>query len=164
MTNLMHADALESAIQLAVRAHSGQRDKAGEPYILHLLRVMNSVHGSIAQQAAVLHDIVEDTETKFDDLVACGVSSEAIDAVRLLTHDLKTTYCEYVIALSTNETARAVKIADLEDNYRIQRAAYREEHREEDARRLQRYVLTHQYLRQSISVIEYSRRMAFVEA
>ncbi len=31
---------LEEAIALAVRAHQGQKDKAGAPYILHPLRVM----------------------------------------------------------------------------------------------------------------------------
>ena len=31
---------LEKAIEIACRAHKGQRDKAGAPYILHPLRVM----------------------------------------------------------------------------------------------------------------------------
>lgn len=31
---------LEKAIKIALKAHAGQKDKAGEPYILHLLSVM----------------------------------------------------------------------------------------------------------------------------
>lgn len=31
---------LNKAIEIATRAHAGQVDKAGEPYILHPLRVM----------------------------------------------------------------------------------------------------------------------------
>ena len=33
---------LEKAIQIASEAHIGQVDKAGQPYILHLIRVMNA--------------------------------------------------------------------------------------------------------------------------
>ena len=54
-------DALERAISLAVSAHHGQRDKAGLPYILHLLGVMDAVDNPIEKQAAVLHDYLEDT-------------------------------------------------------------------------------------------------------
>jgi GTP diphosphokinase / guanosine-3',5'-bis(diphosphate) 3'-diphosphatase len=31
---------LKKAIQIAVKAHAGQKDKAGAPYILHPLRMM----------------------------------------------------------------------------------------------------------------------------
>ncbi len=51
----------ERAIAIAVAAHQGQRDKAGEPYIYHLFRVMLAVHGSSFRQVAVLHDLLEDT-------------------------------------------------------------------------------------------------------
>ncbi len=33
---------LEKAIQIAIKAHKGQKDKGGFPYILHLIRVMNA--------------------------------------------------------------------------------------------------------------------------
>ena len=51
----------ERAIEIAARAHAGQVDKAGEPYIFHPLRLMLSLSGVHAQMAAVLHDVVEDT-------------------------------------------------------------------------------------------------------
>ena len=37
---------LEKAIKIAVKAHAGQVDKGGKPYILHPLRVMLSVSDS----------------------------------------------------------------------------------------------------------------------
>ena len=46
------SDALERAIALAVKSHQGQRDKAGQPYVLHVLRVMHAVSDPIAKQAA----------------------------------------------------------------------------------------------------------------
>ena len=45
---------LERAIEIAARVHAGQRDKAGEPYILHPLRVMLSLGGKYERMAAIL--------------------------------------------------------------------------------------------------------------
>src|SRR5208337_5544088 len=72
------------AIAFAARAHAGQLDKCGVPYILHPLAVMDAVknHGRLTQIIAVLHDVVEDTpvtldeiRTEFGDEVADGVAS-----------------------------------------------------------------------------------------
>jgi (p)ppGpp synthase/HD superfamily hydrolase len=51
---------LEDAIALAVEAHRGQRDKAGQAYILHPLRGMMRVETENERMAAILHDVVED--------------------------------------------------------------------------------------------------------
>jgi guanosine-3',5'-bis(diphosphate) 3'-pyrophosphohydrolase len=59
---------LEKAIEIAARAHTGQVDKAGQPYILHPIQVMLRVQGEDARIAAVLHDVVEDSEVTIDDL------------------------------------------------------------------------------------------------
>ena len=50
---------LERALQIAARAHEGQKDKEGLAYILHPLRVMGRVEGEEAQIVAILHDVVE---------------------------------------------------------------------------------------------------------
>lgn len=47
---------IEKALQIAAKAHEGQKDKAGEPYILHPLRAMMSVEGEEAQIVAILHN------------------------------------------------------------------------------------------------------------
>jgi (p)ppGpp synthase/HD superfamily hydrolase len=52
---------LDKAILIAARAHQGQTDKAGQPYILHPLRVMFSRRNEIERICAVLHDVIEDT-------------------------------------------------------------------------------------------------------
>ena len=53
---------LEDAIAFAAKAHEAQRDKAGEHYILHLLRVMldPSLRTVEERITAVLHDVMED--------------------------------------------------------------------------------------------------------
>ena len=52
---------IERAVEIAARAHAGQVDKAGMPYLFHPLRVMLSVSTPEERMAAVLHDVVEDT-------------------------------------------------------------------------------------------------------
>jgi (p)ppGpp synthase/HD superfamily hydrolase len=49
---------LERAIALAVKAHEGQKDKAGAPYILHPLRVMFSLSSDNELFVGSLHDVV----------------------------------------------------------------------------------------------------------
>lgn len=52
---------LNKAIILATTFHTGQKDKAGEPYILHPLAVMLKMDTDEERVVAVLHDILEDT-------------------------------------------------------------------------------------------------------
>jgi len=65
---------LEKAIQCAVKAHAGQKDKAGAPYILHPLRIMMKMDNQAGMIAAVLHDVVEDSSVTLADLCAEGFS------------------------------------------------------------------------------------------
>jgi (p)ppGpp synthase/HD superfamily hydrolase len=127
---------LEEAILLAAKAHHGQRDKAGAPYILHPLRLMFQQSSEVAMAAAVLHDVVEDTPVTLDDLRQAGFAEEIVTAVACLTHDSGDSYDEYIEKIKTNPVARAVKLADLEDNMRLQRIAAMTE---KDWARLQRY-------------------------
>ncbi len=76
---------LERAIEIAAGAHAGQVDKAGEPYILHSLRVMLRVTSPEERMAAVLHDVVEDTCVSLQDLISEGFSSEVVSAIEALT-------------------------------------------------------------------------------
>lgn len=112
---------LERAIELAARAHAGQRDKGGHPYILHPLRVMQAVSGQAERIAAVLHDIVEDTAITFDDLLAEGFSVEVVDAVRALTKFDGETREQAARRIVRNPIARAVKLADIADNMDLSR-------------------------------------------
>lgn len=156
-------DALERAIALAVEAHCGQRDKAGLPYILHLLRVMQKVSDPMEKQAAVLHDYIEDVSGSVEELRNHAISESAIQAIVYLTKQEQMSYCEYVIRLSSNPIATKVKLADLEDNYRIGRVVYRLGHQEEDAKRMQKYALTNQFLSRSIDEADYRSRMVGLE-
>ena len=107
---------LERAISIAAEAHAGQTDKGGAPYILHPLRVMMSLEGQDARIVAVLHDIVEDTDWTFDDLRTEGFGEVVIAAIDGLTRRDGEVYLDFCRRAATNELARRVKLADIEDN------------------------------------------------
>src|SRR5215207_2502075 len=112
---------VEDAISIAAQAHKGQKDKAGAPYLLHPLRMMMRMTSEAAMMAAVLHDVVEDTDWTLGRLREAGFSDEVIEAVDCLTHREGESYEEFVERVRTNPIARQVKIADLEDNMNIRR-------------------------------------------
>jgi (p)ppGpp synthase/HD superfamily hydrolase len=127
---------LEDAIALAVKAHAGQVDKAGQAYILHPLRVMFAVEGDVACIVAVLHDVVEDSDTTFDDLLAMGYSEEVLSALECVTRREDETYMEFVQRAKVNPIARQVKLADMEDNMDVRRLT---QISDKDRERLNRY-------------------------
>ena len=112
---------IEDAISIAAHAHKGQKDKAGAPYLLHPLRMMLRMDSEAAMMAAVLHDVVEDTDWTLERLREEGFSDEVLEAVDCLTHREGEGYQEFVERLRTNPIARQVKIADLEDNMNVRR-------------------------------------------
>lgn len=127
---------LEDAISIAALAHKGQFDKAGNPYILHPLRMMMRMKSAEAMMAAVLHDVVEDTKWTLDQLRERGFSEEVLAAVDCLTHRTGESYEEFIERVQKNPIAHQVKIADLEDNMNIQRIG---EIKPRDLERLERY-------------------------
>jgi (p)ppGpp synthase/HD superfamily hydrolase len=76
---------LERAIAIAAAAHTGQTDKGGQPYILHPLRVMMRCTTADEQIAAVLHDVVEDSDVTLADLEQEGFPRSVVEAVEALT-------------------------------------------------------------------------------
>lgn len=134
---------LERAIALAAEAHAGQTDKAGAPYILHLLRVMLEQETEDAMMVAVLHDLVEDTDYTFEDLEAQGFPERVVEALRHVTKHDDETYAEFVTRAASHPTARTVKVADLEDNMDVTRL---DSIGDEDAARLAKYLRAYRRL------------------
>ena len=93
---------LDEAILLAVKAHHGQKDRSGEPYILHPLRLMFRQNSTATRIAAVLHDVVEDTEVKIGE-IEDEFGSIVGDAVNALTRrEPDETYFNYIARLCKN--------------------------------------------------------------
>jgi len=70
----------------------------------------------VDQMAAVLHDVVEDTDREIRDLVDRGFPKEVVTAIDCLTHRSNELYDDYIERLSLNDVARRVKIIDLRHN------------------------------------------------
>jgi (p)ppGpp synthase/HD superfamily hydrolase len=112
---------LEKAILITAEAHQGQKDKAGAPYILHPLRLMMRMESEAEMIAAVMHDVVEDSEWTVDRLRDEGFSEEILQAVDCLTRREDEIYEDFIKRVKTSTVAWRVKIADLEDNMNVKR-------------------------------------------
>lgn len=113
---------LAAAIDFATKAHAGQTDKAGKPYITHPQRVMAHVSTIEEKITAILHDVLEDTDYTVGDLEKELHLPDSIrTALLLLTRTSDVDYMDYVKKLSANPLAAAVKRADLHDNMDLSR-------------------------------------------
>jgi len=134
---------LERALQIAVQAHAGQKDKNGRTYILHPIRVMMGCPSTEAQIVGLLHDVVEDTPVTFEELEAEGFSKPIMVGLRLLTHDSQMPYEAYIDQIKTHPIATEAKLADLQDNMDIRRL---QEVDEKAVARFKRYLAAHRVL------------------
>lgn len=141
----------ELAIQLALYFHRGQKDKGGALYLSHLMKVAGS--GWIITKAqfvaAILHDIIEDTECTGRDLLEAGIEGETISLVAMLTKTPGLSNGDYLKNVSTLEGSIRIKLADLEDNMDITRL--RGDLSEKDVARIRRYHSTYVYLEKKLN-------------
>lgn len=114
---------LERAIAIAAKAHEGQVDKAGAPYVLHPLRLMLRLSSPEERIVAVLHDVVEDCGVTLEALRAEGFSETVLAAIESVTRRLEESYENFVLRAAANPIGRRVKLADLEDNCDLSRLA-----------------------------------------
>lgn len=116
-------DLLNKAIVIATNAHAHQKDKSGAPYILHPLTVMQILDTKDEELmcVAVLHDVIEDTDVTYAQLIEAGMTERVLAGVRALTKQLGQSYEEYKEAVFANEDAMLVKMADLTHNTDIRR-------------------------------------------
>ena len=109
---------VNGALSLAAKLHEGQRDKAGEPYLLHLVRVLYGVIKSTdvnVHVAALLHDAVEDGHATLEVLQLHGVSPAALSIIDEVTRKPLQSYVEYIRSIKSGEAA-LVKASDIADN------------------------------------------------
>ena len=137
---------LERAIEIAREAHRGQRDRAGNDYIGHPLRVMEMGCTVEEKIVGVLHDVVEDAGGvwSFERLEAEGFAPEIIEALRCVTKlSAEEPYDKFIARVKTNKLAVAVKLNDLTDNMDIRRLPYISD---KDVKRLKKYLKAYKQL------------------
>jgi len=103
------------AMKIAYNVHHNQFDRAGVPYIYHPIHLAENMDSEIACVVALLHDVVEDTDITMEELEKT-FPREVIEILKLLTHDKKVDYMEYIKRIKENEIARKVKIEDILHN------------------------------------------------
>ncbi len=121
---------VERAFVAAELAHRDQLRKSGEPYITHPLAVAQILAelgiGPITLAAALLHDTVEDTDYKLDQLekdfgaevamLVDGVTK--LDKVKFGDHAQAETVRKMVVAMSRDIRVLVIKLADRLHNAR----------------------------------------------
>jgi (p)ppGpp synthase/HD superfamily hydrolase len=123
------------ALKHAVKAHAGQVDKCGQPYILHPIAVAETIEAMETATAitldedeivvALLHDVIEDTGYV---LPAESLSGGQANALRAITRQsarqpFPETYAEYIERVCADLIASVVKLADLAHNLSPERQA-----------------------------------------
>lgn len=112
----MNEDLVARAKALAYRAHAGQVDKAGRPYIEHVARVAAAVSDDPeAEAVAWLHDVLEDCPA-FEEEFWCNQPSKITKAVDKMTRWPGLSVKHYYTRIRHNSLALRVKLADIADN------------------------------------------------
>ena len=118
---MLYTDVTKIALKLCYEAHAGQVDKSGLPYVFHPFHLAEQMETEHEVCAALLHDVLEDTDATPADLVTAGIPEAYVNTVLLLTHEPDVPYLDYVRNLKDDPIARKIKIADLRHNSDLNR-------------------------------------------
>lgn len=148
---------LARSVELAAQIHADQKDRGGQPYILHPLHVMATVEQTHATNeedveallcSAVLHDVIEDFPGHTEDIrrrVEVIAGERVLRTVEALTRGDGETWKRYIARVGEDSMARQIKLADLAHNMDVGRL-----HRPltpADRERNLRYLRATEYLR-----------------
>lgn len=118
---MIYTKMTKKALIICYNAHLNQVDKAGMPYVFHPFHLAEQMNTEEETCVALLHDVIEDTDYTFEDLVNEGFNQNIINALKVLTHNDNTPYMEYIHKIKQNQIARKVKLADLRHNSDLSR-------------------------------------------
>ncbi|MGI2112688.1 hypothetical protein ACRN9G_03700 [Shewanella frigidimarina] len=125
-----------SKLLVATKAHAGQVDKGGQPYILHPLRLMLKFDSEIEMIVAVMHDVVEDSDFTQYDLKKLAFQNVSLKQLIVYLREMVRTTITFYYAYQKNALAKKIKVEDIKDNLDMTRL---NEITEKDLQRLQKY-------------------------
>lgn len=139
------------ARDIARSSHDGQLTRHGSPMTDHIERVAAAVPDD-ARTVALLHDVLEKTDTRIDDLDRRGLTPDERAALDLLTCRDGESFERHTLRIGDGDgpagaIARRVKLADLEDHIALARDAIHGP----PYRWARRHVLASQHRRQETS-------------
>lgn len=133
---MLYTKNIKKAIKFMYKKHQNQIDKGNIPYIFHPWHIAEQLEEEKRIVVALLHDILEDTNTSVKELEKENFDNEIIEALILLKHDKNIDYFQYIKNLSKNEIAKDVKIVDLKHNLDLSRL---DKVSEKDLKRVEKY-------------------------
>lgn len=131
------------ALNIMLKRHYGQKDKAGREYYFHPLRVSQHCLEIKQKIVALLHDTIEDTGLTPDELREAGFGEDIVNGVLSVTRNEGETYAHFIERANNDIYGSSVKISDLEDNMDITRLP---DLKEKDWHRLNKYLHSWRYL------------------
>ncbi len=144
---MIYTPITKKALKLCFEAHRDQVDKTGMPYVFHPFHLAEQMDTEAAVTLALLHDVVEDTDTTMEDLARMDFPPCVLEALSLLTHAEGVPYMDYVAEIAQNPLAVQVKLADLRHNSDLSRLDDAEKNDERMQTRMEKY-------RQAIAFLE----------
>ena len=114
-------DYLATALRIMYLAHDSQLDKSGNWYSKHPIYVASKMDTEEEKIVALLHDVIEDSDFTFDNIINEGFSHNVIDALVVITKREYEPYEDYINRVKENKLATKVKLADLEHNMDLSR-------------------------------------------
>lgn len=140
-------DDLKEAEKLVKKLFKDKEDKAGKPYINHLLFVCENVETIQEKIVALLHDTLEDIDDiDYKDLVF-NFGANVAQAVDTLTKQKDVEYEDYIDSIKGNYIATNVKLADLKNNSDLTRL---DKIDNKDLKRTKKYKKAYKYLKEGI--------------
>lgn len=139
------------AVTLVQHFFKDKKDKAGRPYIEHLVYVSDKLKTDELKTVGLLHDLFEDIEGwdyyKLHNEI--GFPSRICDLVEILTKHPAESYSSYIERIAYDNEAILVKLADLEHNMQLTRLT--KELTEKDIERLKKYHHSYLFLKNKLS-------------
>ena len=141
---MLYSQNIKKAVNIAFKAHEGQYDKGGYPYIMHPRHLAEEMTTENEVITALLHDVLEDSEISLDFIKEQGFSEDVTNALVSLTRRKDEEYSEYIKRIkNTGGIALSVKKADLRHNMALERL---ENLTEKDKERLIKYKVSYKEL------------------
>ena len=108
---------LNKALNIAYKAHIGQLDKGGSPYILHPVRVALHCQTEDEKIVALLHDVVEDTSITFEDLKTEGLDDRLLEALKCLIKEEGEDYKAFIQSHKTDDLRMLFHLSGYECHF-----------------------------------------------
>ena len=141
---------LERAIRLAAKVHQGQTGRFGEPFILHILRVITHGKDDDERLLAALHDVLERSDHTVETLRKKGFPDHVLVALTHISRVKDEDYDGYIERVSKNRLATRVKVHDLADKMDLRDAG---QLNEADLKRYNKQLAAYEYLHRLATII-----------